>query len=94
MPGTDAEKRQLIEEITRAYSTFFGVPTRQALIAQWWRSSLQEIHHIAGKWRALLKRCADKGITARDTLPPLAVAPEEAQARESKWRELFPGMNR
>lgn len=87
MPNSADEKRALIEELCRHYSAFFGEPTRQALVARWWRSSAQELHVAAGNWRGLLRRRAAAG---RAAMTPAEVEIESRAALDARWRKMFP----
>lgn len=92
MPNSAEEKRALVEELCRHYSSCFGVPTRQALVVQWWRASVQELHFFAGNWRGLLRRRAASGRAAAGPAPAAEVEPRASL--ESRWRQLFPGASR
>lgn len=88
MPGSADEKRALVEELCRHYAAFFGVPTRQALVAQWWESSVQELRFMAGNWRGLLRRRAESGRAAAEPSPAIEI--ESRASLDARWRKLFP----
>lgn len=89
MPSRHDEKHALVEELCRHYADFFGVPTRQALVAQWWKSSVLELGVFVRNWRGLMKRRAEIGVSAAPIAPPSAHA-ESRALRDERWRKIFP----
>lgn len=55
LPGTDDERRRLVDELTVMVADVLGYPTRQANIARWWMMPMSELRQVHANWRRLVE---------------------------------------
>lgn len=59
LPDANERKRPFVEALVRMYADFFGAPTRQALIAQWWQTPAAELERVHKNWTELTAKRAE-----------------------------------
>jgi hypothetical protein len=55
-PGSQDEKRPLIDDLAKWYVLVLRAPVRPATLARWWQLPLLELKHVHKTWTAHMAR--------------------------------------